>query len=213
MLGVLAALPPLSIDMPLPALVAVTQSLHTQSSLAGLTLSVFMAGFAVSPIVYGPLADRNGRRPLLMAGLLLFVVGGLGAAAAPSIGLLLVSRLVQGAGAGAGMTLAFAIVRDLFVGKEAQTRLAFIAVVANVAPIIAPTVGAVLLGLVGWRGIYGATVLAGVLLLTTVGLGLAETLPPHKRASAVTLRGLGRDYGSVFSHRGDQSSLRRPRLA
>jgi MFS transporter, DHA1 family, multidrug resistance protein len=207
MLGVLAALPPLSIDMPLPALVAVTQDLHTQSSLVGLTLSLFMAGFAVSPIVYGPLADRNGRRPLLMAGLLLFVVGGLGAAAAPSIGLLLVSRLVQGAGAGAGMTLAFAIVRDLFAGRQAQARLAAIAVVANVAPIIAPTVGAALLGLVGWRGIYGVTVLAGVLLLTTVGFGLAETLPQHKRASTVTLRGLVRDYGSVLSYRDAMANI------
>ena len=207
LLGVLAALPPLSIDMPLPALVAVTHSLHTQASLAGLTLSLFMAGFAVSPIVYGPLADRNGRRPLLLAGLLIFVVGGLGAASAQSIGMLLVSRLIQGAGAGAGMALAFAIVRDLFEGKAAQMRLASIAVVGNVAPIIAPTIGAVLLGFVGWRGIYGVTVLAGLLLLATVGLGLAETLPQHGRDRAVTLRGLVRDYASVLGHRGAMANI------
>jgi DHA1 family bicyclomycin/chloramphenicol resistance-like MFS transporter len=84
-LGVLAALPPLSIDTPLPALVEVTNSLHTAPSLAGLTLSLFMAGFAVSPIVYGPIADRHGRRPLLLAGIALFVLGGLGAASAQSI--------------------------------------------------------------------------------------------------------------------------------
>ena len=102
LLGVLAALPPLSIDMPLPALVAVTHSLHTESSLAGLTLSLFMAGFAVSPIFYGPLADRNGRRPLLLVGLLLFVVGGLGAALAQSIFMLLVSRWSRAPGQGRG---------------------------------------------------------------------------------------------------------------
>lgn len=207
LLGVLAALPPLSIDMPLPALVEVTHSLHTQPSWAGLTLSLFMAGFAISPIVYGPLADRNGRRPLLLVGLLLFVVGGLGAAFANSILMLLCARLLQGAGAGAGMTLAFAMVRDLFEGKAAQTRLASIAVVANVAPIIAPTIGAALLGLVGWRGIYGVTVLAGLLLLVTIGLGLAETLPPQKRARTVTLRGLARDYASVLGHRGVMANI------
>jgi MFS transporter, DHA1 family, multidrug resistance protein len=207
LLGVLAALPPLSIDMPLPALVAVSHSLHAPSSLAGLTLSLFMAGFAMSPIVYGPLADRNGRRPPLLLGLLLFVAGGLGAAVAPSIFTLLFARLIQGAGAGAGMTLAFAIIRDLFEGKAAQARLAAIAVVANVAPIIAPTIGAVLLGFVGWRGIYGVTALTGLLLLATVGLGLAETLPPHQRARAVTLRSLARDYGSVLGHRGAMANI------
>ena len=105
------------------------------------------------------------------------------------------------------MTLAFAIVRDAFEGKAAQTRLASIAVVANVAPIIAPTIGAALLGFVGWRGIYGVTALAGLLLLATVGLGLAETLPQHGRARAVTLRSLMRDYGSVLGHRGAMANI------
>jgi DHA1 family bicyclomycin/chloramphenicol resistance-like MFS transporter len=202
LLGVQAALPPLSIDMPLPALVSVMHTLHTTPSLAGLTLSLFMAGFAVSPLVYGPLADRYGRRPLLLGGLTLFVLGGLGAASAPSIGVLLITRLVQGAGAGAGMTLAFAIVRDVFEGKAAQIRLAAIAVVGNVAPIVAPTIGAMLLGWIGWRGIYGVTALMGVLLLGAVGFGLAETLPRRNRARAVTPAALARDWAIVLGHRG-----------
>jgi MFS transporter, DHA1 family, multidrug resistance protein len=199
-LGTLAALPPLSIDMPLPALVSQMHALSTNSSLAGLTMSLFMAAFAASPIIYGPLSDRYGRRPVLLAGLLLFAIGRALAASAGSIGMLLVARLVQGAGAGVGMTLAFAIVRDLFEGRAARTRLAAIAVVANVAPIIAPTIGAALLGWVGWRGIYGVIALSGVLLLCAVVFGLRETKPPGRPAGEALLPRLVRDYRNVLGH-------------
>jgi DHA1 family bicyclomycin/chloramphenicol resistance-like MFS transporter len=77
-LGALAALPPISIDMALPALTKIGSDLGATGGLAGLTLSLFMAGFAISPFFYGPLADRHGRRPLLLIGLVLFSIGGLG---------------------------------------------------------------------------------------------------------------------------------------
>jgi DHA1 family bicyclomycin/chloramphenicol resistance-like MFS transporter len=162
--------------MALPALGDIGASLHTSANIAGLTLSLFMLGFSISPLVYGPLADRYGRRPCLIAGLLLFMIGAIGATFANSITMLLCARLVQGAGAGAGMTLAFAIIRDLFEGPAAQSRLAIITVVANLAPIVAPAAGTALLAHLGWRGIYGVTLACGLVLVLVVWISFAETL-------------------------------------
>jgi DHA1 family bicyclomycin/chloramphenicol resistance-like MFS transporter len=144
-LGALAALPPISIDMALPALGPIAHTLHVTPGVAQLTLSFFMAGFALSPIAYGPFSDRYGRRPMLILGLALFTLGGFACAVSGTLNLLLLARFVQGAGAGSGMTLAMAMVRDLFVGKKAQGRLAVITVVTNAAPMIAPALGAALL--------------------------------------------------------------------
>ncbi|KQM99382.1 multidrug effflux MFS transporter [Sphingomonas sp. Leaf25] len=206
-LGALAALPPIAIDMVLPALGTMERDLGAAQGRAGLTLSVFMAGFAFSPIVYGPLADRKGRRPMLMVGLVLFVIGGFAATIASSMPLLLAARLVQGAGAGAGMTIAMAIVRDLFKGRAAQTRLAVITIVANVAPILAPAIGAGLMIPIGWRGIYGVTALCGLLLLLVVSLSLAETLRPTTGKLPPLVRKLMADYRTVLSHRGVVSHI------
>jgi DHA1 family bicyclomycin/chloramphenicol resistance-like MFS transporter len=206
-LGALAALPPISIDMALPALTQIGSDLGATGGLAGLTLSLFMAGFAISPFFYGPLADRHGRRPLLLIGLVLFSIGGLGATVAPSIGVLLAARLVQGAGAGAGMTLAMAMVRDLFEGRTAQARLAVVTVVSQVAPIVAPVIGAALLGCIGWRGIYGATAACGLLLLLIVRLSVDETatIPPGPKPPL--LGKLLRDYRKALGHRSTMAHI------
>jgi DHA1 family bicyclomycin/chloramphenicol resistance-like MFS transporter len=200
LLGVLAALPPLSIDMALPALVPIAAALHATARVAGMTLSVFMAGFAIGPIIYGPAADRLGRRPVLVAGLVLFTIGGLGATAAGSIGVLLGVRLLQGLGAGVGMTLAFAMIRDVFEGHAAQRRLAVTTIVGNIAPIVAPSLGAGLLGLMGWRSIYGVTALTGVLVIVVVWLGLDETRPPPAAVGGSLVSDLARGYQRVLTH-------------
>jgi DHA1 family bicyclomycin/chloramphenicol resistance-like MFS transporter len=199
-LGALAALPPISIDMALPALNEIGADLDARGGLAGLILSLFMLGFAVSPIFYGPLSDRYGRRPMLLVGLALFAVGGLAASVAPSIGLLLAARLLQGAGAGAGMTLAMAIVRDLFEGRVAQSRLAVITVVSNVAPIVAPTLGAALLGFVGWRGIFAATAVCGLVLFMLVQFLVGETAAVPAGPKPPMAKKLLGDYRKVLGH-------------
>lgn len=199
-LGALAALPPIATDMALPALTQIGQDLHTAPAMAGLTLSLFMAGFAISPFFYGPLSDRYGRKPLLFTGLLLFTLGGVASVLVADIRLLLGARLVQGLGAGAGMTLAMAMVRDLFEGQKAQSRLALITVVANIAPIIAPAMGAALLAFTGWRGIYAAIAFSGVLLLVLERAGLRETahLPPGPKPPFVGK--LLQDYRIALGH-------------
>jgi DHA1 family bicyclomycin/chloramphenicol resistance-like MFS transporter len=168
--------------------------------MAQLTLSFFMAGFALSPIAYGPLSDRYGRRPMLLLGLTLFTLGGFACTFSSSLNLLLLARFVQGAGAGSGMTLAMAMVRDLFVGKKAQGRLAVITVVTNVAPMIAPALGAALLSHMGWRAIYLATGICGGILLLTVFSALHETAPQQSQDEPL-LTVMTRAYRRVFSNR------------
>ena len=115
LLGALSALPPLSIDMGLPAFPTISAALRTSPGAVGLTLSLFMLGFAIAQLGFGPLSDRYGRRPVLLVGCGIFALAGVVCAAAPSIGTLIAWRLVQGAGAGAGMVVTLAIVRDLLL--------------------------------------------------------------------------------------------------
>ena len=189
----LCALPPLSIDMGLPALPAIGRTLGTDAMEGTLTVSLFMAGFAATPLFYGLLSDRHGRRPLLIAGLALFALGGIGAALAPSIGWLMLARLVQGAGAGAGPTLAFAAARDRLQGLRLGRRLALLTMLLNTAPVVAPSLGIAVLAVAGWRGIYAALAAGGFLLFLLAAGGFAETRPtraaePDRTGAIVVLR-------------------------
>lgn len=203
-LGALAALAPVATDMALPAIGDIARGLATTPSRAGLTLGLFMFGFAAGPIVYGPLADRRGRRPALLTGLLLFFLASLACAATPSIWLLLLARVVQGAGAGAGMTLAFAMVRDLFEGQAAQSRMAVITIVANVAPILSPALGTLLLAGIGWRGIYLVILGYGCLLTLIAWRGIGETLPSLRAAGVSTTATMDR-VSAASQHDGDSA--------
>ena len=196
LLGALAALPPLAIDMCLPALADIQEDFGTNAAGAGLTLSLFLAGFAVAQIVIGPLSDALGRRPVLLAGLGLFVLGGLGAALSRSIVQLVLWRLLEGSGAAAGTVMAFAIVRDLFEGVEARRKLSYVATVLPLAPMVAPTLGSLLMLVAGWRAIYGLLAGAGLVLLVVVDLWTKETRPDGRVTAPVR-----RAYWTVLRHR------------
>jgi len=165
LLGLLVALPSFGIDMSLPALTSVGAALGVAPERAGLMMSLFMLGFAVAPLFYGPVSDRYGRKPVVVFACVLFTIAGIGCAVARSLPTLLVWRVVQGAGAGASMTIALAIVRDLFEGQAARTRLSHISIAMMVVPMIAPSAGAALLALGGWRVIHGVLAGIGLLLL------------------------------------------------
>ena len=179
-LGALGALPPLSIDMNLPALASTAVSLHSTESATTLTLSFFLLGFALAPVICGPLSDRFGRRPVLMVGAVIFALAAVACALAPSIDLLLASRLLQGTGAGACSVLAMAVVRDLFEGNEARARLSYVSIVRSIAPMIAPTIGVFILRFSNWRMIFALLALAGLLLLAAIAFGFKESAP-HER--------------------------------
>ena len=195
----LGVLPPLSIDMGLPALAPIAQSLHTSDALAAMTLSLFLVGFAVAPLFCGPLSDRFGRRPILIAGCLTFAISAAGCAFAPSIQLLLACRLLQGLGSGAATVLSTALVRDLFEGHEARARLSQIGVLRSFAPMIAPTIGAWILSFAQWRFIYGLLAVVGAVQLSIVYFGFVESAKLNK--SPLTLKALASDYLRVVKHR------------
>ncbi|WP_419757896.1 multidrug effflux MFS transporter [Acidisoma sp.] len=175
LLGAMSAMPPFATDLGLPALGTIAGSLHTSAGMSGLTISLFMAGFTATPLIYGPVSDRYGRKPVLVGGLSAFAVASLLCALAPSIATLLIARLLEGAGAGAGITMAFAIVRDLFSGAPARTRLSMVTVVLNTAPVISPTVGALILTFAGWRAIYGTLAAIGFLVVFASLFGYRES--------------------------------------
>ncbi len=182
--------------MSLPALNDLQQDLPTTASGAALTLSLFLAGFAVSQLVLGPLSDAFGRRPVLLGGLALFTAGGLGCAAAHSIHSLLAWRLVQGCGAATGSVMAFATVRDLFEGNEARRKLSYVATVLPLAPMVAPTLGSLVMLVWDWPAIYALLAAAGLALLLVIELCTTETHQPAEVHQPVLAA-----YWRVLSHR------------
>jgi MFS transporter, DHA1 family, multidrug resistance protein len=179
----MTALPPLAIDMALPSLALVQAEFGASQTKAAASVAIFLAGFSTAPLLVGPLADRFGRKPVLIAGLTLFTLCGFGSALAPSIGALLGFRLLQGAGAGAVGILPRAIVRDLFDTRESRLFLTAIAQVNGVAPVIAPSLGAIILYLAPWRAIYLALAAIGVLLLVLGLTRFQESQPKDARQS------------------------------
>ncbi len=197
-LGVLAALPPVSIDISIPAMVSIQSDLAAPVGTIGQTVTVFMFGFSAGQFGAGPLSDRFGRRPVLLAGLGFYCLAAFGSALAGSVGQLIALQGAEGVGAGACAVLAFATIRDLFEGDVARSKRSYVTVIFGLAPMLAPTIGALLLGVVGWRAIFVILGSAGLLLLVTAALGVAESRPA--RASA-TRTGPMRAYGMVLRDR------------
>ncbi|MGW7467265.1 Bcr/CflA family multidrug efflux MFS transporter [Streptomyces xantholiticus] len=195
-LGGLTALPPLSMDMYLPALPAVTDSLHAPAATVQLTLTACLAGMALGQLVVGPMSDRWGRRCPLLVGMLVYVVATAICAFAPTAEMLIGFRLLQGLAGAAGIVIARAVVRDLYDGVEMARFFSTLMLISGVAPIIAPLIGGQVLRVTDWRGIFVVLAAVGILLTLVVAQWLHETLPVEKRHSGGvgealrTMRGL-----------------------
>lgn len=181
LLGMLVAFGPLAIDLYLPALPAMAAGLAASAAQVQLSITVFLAGFALGMLFYGPLSDRYGRRPLLLAGIALFAGASLGCLLAPAVEPLIVARFLQALGGGAASVLARAVVRDVFHPSEALRNLSLMAMVTAVAPLVAPLLGSALLAALGWRAPFAALLLWGVLSLGVVWRWLPESLPAAQR--------------------------------
>ncbi|MFD0368598.1 multidrug effflux MFS transporter [Streptomyces sp. NPDC127114] len=195
-LGGLTALPPLSMDMYLPALPEVTESLRAPAATVQLTLTACLAGMALGQLVVGPMSDKWGRRRPLLVGMIVYVLATAVCAFAPSAGLLIGFRLAQGLAGAAGIVIARAVVRDLYDGVDMARFFSTLMLISGVAPIVAPLIGGQILRITDWRGVFHVLTAVGVVLTLVVWRFLHETLPPERRhAGGVgealrTMRGL-----------------------
>ncbi|MER5972208.1 Bcr/CflA family multidrug efflux MFS transporter [Streptomyces sp. NPDC002055] len=195
-LGGLTALAPLSMDMYLPALPAVTDALHTPAATVQLTLTACLAGMALGQLVVGPMSDKWGRRRPLVAGMAVYVVATAVCAFAPTIELLIAFRLLQGLAGAAGIVIARAVVRDLYDGVAMARFFSSLMLVSGAAPVVAPLVGGQVLRVTDWRGVFYVLAGIGILITLLVIRKLGETLPPERRhsgglgATLRTMRGL-----------------------
>lgn len=183
MLAVLASVAPFGIDMYLSAFPRMATDLHTGATSVQLTLTTFLLGLSAGQLVFGPLSDRYGRRGPLLLGSAVFVAASVLTALAPTITVLVAARLLQGASAAAGMVIGRAVVADLARGRAAARAFSLMMIVGGVAPVVAPLLGSVLVGAVGWRGVL--LVLAALALAMFAGSALLvpESLPPGRRGT------------------------------
>jgi DHA1 family bicyclomycin/chloramphenicol resistance-like MFS transporter len=180
-LGALSAFGPLSIDMYLPALPELADDLGAAPSLVQLTLTACLLGLAAGQLVGGPISDARGRRGPLLIGIAVYVVASALCALAPSVWALVVLRFVQGAAGAFGIVIGRAIVRDLHEGRAAAALFAALILVNGVAPIVAPIVGAGILHVTTWRGVFAILAVIGTLLFAATAVLLGETLPRADR--------------------------------
>ncbi len=198
-LGLLTAIAAFTVDLSLPAIPAMAEALSTSLSRSQKIVGVFMAGMAVGQIPAGLFSDRLGRLPTLYAGMALFVVAAVATALARDIDLLLLARFVQGIGAASAVVLSRAIVRDIASGKEAARLMSLMTMIFTAAPVIAPTVGALLVAQWGWRAPFIAIAVCGFLMIALIRGNLVETHRPVIREHA--LRQLVSSFREFFSHR------------
>ena len=181
-LGTLAALGPLAIDMYLPAFPRIAESFGAHVPDIQLTLVTYFAGLAFGQLIYGPLADRLGRKPPLYMGLALFTLASAGCALTWNTWSLGGVRFIQALGGCAEMVIARAIVRDLFQDhRQAAKVFSSLVLVMGLAPILAPLAGGYLAGHLGWRAIFWLLALVGVAALLSTALFFKESLPPERR--------------------------------
>ncbi|MFJ2776691.1 MULTISPECIES: multidrug effflux MFS transporter [unclassified Kitasatospora] len=193
-LGGLVALGPLTTDLYLPGLPAIADDLAAEPAAVQLTLTFSMFGVAAGQLLFGPLSDRLGRRPPLLAGLVVYTLASVVCVLAPTLPVLIAARFVQGAAGAAGLVIGRAVARDRFEGVAMLRFLASISLISGLAPILAPVVGAQLLRVTSWRGTFGALTALGLLLSLVAFAALRETLPPanrHRGGLTTTLRTMG----------------------
>ncbi|HEU0030595.1 MAG TPA: multidrug effflux MFS transporter [Kofleriaceae bacterium] len=200
-LAALTAVVALSIDMSLPAQPTLARTFGVSSETAQLTLSLFLIGFAAMQIFVGYLSDAWGRRRVLLGGLAAFTVAGIACAVSPSIEVLLACRVLQGAGAAAAPVVARAMVRDTQPAGQAARLLSTMLSALAVAPMVAPVIGGALLGALGWRSIFVALALTGIVMYALAQLTLDETLSIERRRT-LSLRGLFTSYRVFFTTSG-----------
>jgi DHA1 family bicyclomycin/chloramphenicol resistance-like MFS transporter len=196
LLVAVAAVSPLGINMYLPSMPGMARALEVDFTTIQLTLSLYLAAMAFGQLIMGPMSDRFGRRPVLLIGLGIFVIGSLICLTAQNVGLLIIGRIVQAVGGCAGITLSRAIVRDLYGRNQVASMIAYVTMGMAVAPMIAPTVGGVLETLYGWRASFAFLAGFGGFALLLAFWRLSET--NHSRGQTRSPQQFWRSYVVLF---------------
>ena len=199
LLSLLLGLQPITTDLYLPALPALTEGFGASMSQAQLTLTALLLSFGLSQLVWGPLSDRFGRRPVLLWGMAAFMAASVGSAFAPSMELLIVWRTVQGAAMGAGVMCARAVVRDLYQPVEGARVMSKGLTGLGVIACVSAPLGGLLSDLFGWRATLLAVALFGAAALAMIAMRFEETVPPSNRR-ALHPATLARTWLQILRH-------------
>lgn len=197
LIALLVAFPAMATDMYLPALPTIQREWGVSMTAVNLSLVAFFVAYSILILVYGPLSDRLGRKPVLKAGLSLFIVGSLGCTAAQTIAWLTAARIVQGLGAASATTLAMAITKDLWTGNQRQRILGYVGVIFALCPMIAPSLGGWTLLLGPWRWIFVIQSLMAVIAL----LGVSFLKEPLKEKTNGGLLSVARSYLDLLGNK------------
>jgi MFS transporter, DHA1 family, multidrug resistance protein len=200
LLASLTALGPLSTDMYVPSLPEIGRALDAPIEQVQLTISSYLVGFAAGQIIYGPISDRLGRKPVMMAALLLYGIGSVICATTWSIDALIAARTVQALGGAGAIVLARAVVRDLYSGVRAGRELSLMGSIQAFAPIVAPVIGGILQTAFGWHASFILLVLIALIAAVLVARLLPETVNTRAK-HPFSFAAMGALYGSVLKHR------------
>jgi DHA1 family bicyclomycin/chloramphenicol resistance-like MFS transporter len=200
LMGLLTALGPLAIDMYLPAFPAIVHGLGTTQGHVERTLATYLFGLALAQVFYGPFADRYGRKPPLILGLIIFISASIACGFTDDIEHLTFWRIAQAFGGAAGIVIPRAVIRDNFDTRDASKALSLLMLVMGVTPILAPILGGQVLAFGSWRGIFAIMAACGGMLLVGVVLTMRETLNPEK-VIPLGLNIIARNYLALLRHR------------
>lgn len=196
LLAAAVALGPLATDMYLPALPKIGSDFGTGTDQVQLTLSLYLVGFAIAQLICGPLADRFGRKPIMIGGFVLFAIASIGCALATNIETLILCRFLQALGGSAGPVLGRAAIRDIYTPREAAKILAILASIMALAPAVAPTIGGLLTAGLGWASVFLALGGYALVMAVVVAFGIPEPMRPEHRQS-LKLCSLLRNYRTI----------------
>jgi DHA1 family bicyclomycin/chloramphenicol resistance-like MFS transporter len=200
LLGALIAVAPLAMDIYLASMPSMTRSLSATPEQVQLTLSLYMYGWGLSQILVGPLTDRFGRRPVLIAGLALFVAASVACAASRNIETLIAARVAQAIGMATVAVVPRAVVRDLYTGAHAAKVLSLMGIVLGIAPIVAPIIGSHLHVWFGWQASFIFVAAYGAIALAVVAVAFPETI--RARNARATAPGVMlANYGTLLRSR------------
>lgn len=199
-LGLLAMLMPLSIDMYLPALPVISAQFGVPAGSAQMTLSTYILGFALGQLLYGPMADSLGRKPVILGGTLVFAGAAVACALAQTIDHLIFMRFLHGLAAAAASVVINALMRDIYPKEEFSRMMSFVMLVTTIAPLVAPMAGGAVLVWFSWHAIFWILALAALLASAMIFFFIDETLPPEHRQKFHIRTTIG-NFASLFRHK------------